>query len=110
MSSTSETVMDEATNRKASRLVEEILTFQEQRSGLNAEIKAIKEEEEKAEIELMELLEANGKTIELAVRVKNIKIVGLSTRSGGGFFMKPWEKQCVKFAQNETKARNKGLI
>ena len=109
MSSTSETV-DKTIIQKASRLVEEILTFQEQRSGLNAEIKAIKEEEEEAEKELIELLEANGKTIELAVRVKNIKIVGLSTRSGGGYFMNPWEKKCVKFAQNETKAKKKGLI
>lgn len=96
---------------KLSKLVEELVSFKDQQSALNKELKELKGEREEVEAEIVALLEREGeKAIRLPKSVKGIQFVGEGNLSGGGFFMPHWEKKTVKLAKDAKAAKKAGLI
>lgn len=96
---------------KLSKLVEELVTFKDQQSALNKELKLLKDERKEVEEEILALLKSEGeKAIRLPKSVKGMLFVGEGSNSGGGFFMPHWEKQTVKLAKDAKAAKKAGLI
>ncbi len=103
MSSESETIEK---NVEARKLTEQLVELRSMRSGLTAEAKKIKADEDDIVHELMELLrEEESKTITLDKRVGNTRVLVLGVRAGGGHYLDSWSKPALRLARNELHAK-----
>jgi hypothetical protein len=103
MSSESETIEKDVVARK---LTEQLFELRSTRSGLTAEAKKIKDDEDDIVHELLELLrQEETNIITLDKRVGNTRVLVLGVRTGGGHFLNAWTKPALRLARNEIHAQ-----
>jgi hypothetical protein len=93
---------DQVETRRLETLARIILRVKEEKSVLNRAVKNLDVERIEAEAEIMLLLETGGGTHRIGALGKSLRngesFVVIGKRSGGGHFVKPWQKDTVVIA------------
>jgi hypothetical protein len=99
--------------RRLETLARIILRVKEEKSVLNRSVKNLNDEQKKAEAEIMLLLNTGDGTHRIGALGKRLRngesFVVIGKRSGGGHFVKPWEKDTVVIA-DKTYMRKNNLL